>query len=154
MFDILVFLYETYQHPDICKDAEKVAKALSEEGFHQSEISDALDWLSQLPISSSSFATHNPAHTNTSWRIYVGRERAQLGDETIQFIQQLELTQVITPFQREIIIERAMAINVGPITPDQLRIVILMLLWSQGDSAKRVLDALFPLSHTETTLLH
>ena len=45
MFDILVYLYETYYRPDACPEPAALAKKLSAVGFDDVEISEALVWL-------------------------------------------------------------------------------------------------------------
>ena len=48
MFDILVYLYETYYRPDACPEPAALAKKLSAVGFDDVEISEALVWLTDL----------------------------------------------------------------------------------------------------------
>ena len=48
MFDVLVYLYETYYRPDACPDSEALAKKLTAIGFEQDEITKALGWLTDL----------------------------------------------------------------------------------------------------------
>ena len=48
MFDVLVYLYETYYRPDACPDSEALVKKLSAVGFEEEEISKALGWLTDL----------------------------------------------------------------------------------------------------------
>ena len=46
--------------------------------------------------------------------------------------------------QREIVIERACAINESPIQLDKLKVIVLMVLWSQGKEPDGlILDELF-----------
>jgi uncharacterized protein Smg (DUF494 family) len=55
MFDVLVYLYETYYRPDACPEPEALVKKLSAIGFEEDEISQALGWLTDLksPITNS-----------------------------------------------------------------------------------------------------
>ena len=48
MFDILVYLYETYYRPDACPEPAVLARKLSAVGFDDVEISEALVWLTDL----------------------------------------------------------------------------------------------------------
>ena len=48
MFDILVYLYETYYRPDACPEPAALARKLSAVGFDDVEITEALDWLNGL----------------------------------------------------------------------------------------------------------
>jgi Smg protein len=55
-----------------------------------------------------------------------------LGTAAIGFIQFLESARVINPLQREIVVERALAASDAQISLDKLKVIVLMVLWSQG----------------------
>jgi Smg protein len=55
-----------------------------------------------------------------------------LGTPAVGFIQFLEAAKLINPVQREIVIERALAVGESPISLDKLKVIVLMVLWSQG----------------------
>src|SRR4051812_11485920 len=111
MFDVLVYLYETYHRSDACPDSKVLAKKLSAIGFEDDEISQALDWLTDLAQTSNALSEQSPHQVRVSYgtRIYVQREFDTLGTQAIGFIQFLESAKLIDPVQREIIIERALA---------------------------------------------
>ena len=48
MFDILVYLFESYIHADACPESDLLARKLSAAGFEEEEISEALEWLAGL----------------------------------------------------------------------------------------------------------
>lgn len=48
MFDILVYLFESYIHADACPEGELLNRKLSAAGFEQDDISEALEWLAGL----------------------------------------------------------------------------------------------------------
>ena len=130
MFDILVYLYETYYRPDACPEPAALAKKLSAVGFDEMEISEALVWLTDLTAMAVQPQRFTPESTGT--RFYVQREADVLGIAAIGFIQFLESAKVITPTQREIVVERALALDESPVTLGKLKVIVLMLLWSQG----------------------
>jgi Smg protein len=134
MFDVLVYLYETYYRPDACPDSEALVKKLSAVGFEEDEISKALGWLTDLAETTNEFSMLHPQQTNFSsgFRIYVDREFDVLGTAAIGFIQFLESARVINPLQREIVVERALAASDAQISLDKLKVIVLMVLWSQG----------------------
>lgn len=129
MFDILVYLYETYNRSDACPEPQALAKKLSAVGFEDEEIVEAIDWLDVLTKTTITNPTSPGAD---SFRIYASREVRAIGSAAIGFIQFLESAKLINPQQREIIIERAHAVEEMPITIDKLKIIVLMMLWSQG----------------------
>ena len=130
MFDILVYLYETYYRPDACPEPAALARKLLAIGFDDIEVSEALDWLTGLTEMAGE--EHLDADASTGTRYYVDEEYTELGSAAIGFIQFLESAGVLGPVQREIVIERALAIDESPVTLSKLKIIVLMLLWSQG----------------------
>jgi Smg protein len=130
MFDILVYLYETYYRPDACPEPAALAKKLSAVGFDDVEITEALDWLSGLTEMAGTEMVDTAASTGT--RFYARQETDELGSDAVGFITFLEFAGVLGPVQREIVIERALALDESPVTLGKLKIIVLMLLWSQG----------------------
>ncbi len=134
MFDVLVYLYETYYRPDACPAPAALVKKLSAIGFEDDEISCALDWLTDLAHTSDALSGQYPVSPvlSDSIRIYVQSEMDALGTAAIGFIQFLEAARLLNPVQREIVIERALAVSDGQISLDKLKVIVLMVLWSQG----------------------
>ncbi|RJG15416.1 DUF494 family protein [Massilia cavernae] len=128
MFDILVYLYETYYRPDACPEPAALARKLSAVGFDDVEISEALVWLTDL----TEMAGGDLDFTTDGTRFYVEQEYDTLGTPAVGFIQFLESAKVLSPVQREIVIERALALDESPVSLGKLKIIVLMLLWSQG----------------------
>ena len=48
MFDVLMYLFETYYNPEACPDPDALVRKLSAAGFERDEIDEALDWLDVL----------------------------------------------------------------------------------------------------------
>jgi Smg protein len=65
---------------------------------------------------------------------------------------------LLTASQREIVIERALALDESPVTLGKLKIIVLMLLWSQGKEPDALMfDDLFGADEDEDAeprLLH
>ena len=158
MFDILVYLYETYYRPDACPSSAALVKKLSAVGFEEEEISRALDWLTDLAVTTNELSDQYPQQTAFSFgtRIYVARELDTLGTPAVGFIQFLEAAKVINPIQREIVIERALAASDEAISLDKLKVIVLMVLWSQGKEPDSLMfDELFlDEDDAEPRLLH
>lgn len=147
MFDILVYLYETYYRPDACPDAAALTRKLSAVGFEDDEISEALDWMQDLAQATDAFANQYPQQQTAfsfGLRIYPEQESCVLGAAAIGFIQFLEQAQVLDAIQREIVIERALAVKESPMPQDKLKIIVLLVLWSQGKEPDALIfDELF-----------
>jgi Smg protein len=158
MFDVLVYLYETYYRPDACPDSEALVKKLSAVGFEEDEISKALGWLTDLAEATNESSDRYPQQAAFSFgmRFYAKQELEVLGTEAVGFLQFLESADVIDSIQREIIIERALATNDAQVSLDKLKVIVLMVLWSQGKEPDGLIfDELFlDDEDSEPRLLH
>jgi Smg protein len=158
MFDVLVYLYETYYRPDACPDSEVLVKKLSAVGFEEEEISKALGWLTDLAESTNECSSRHlqQVPSEIGFRIYAGRELEVLGSAAIGFIHFLESAKVISPLQREVLIERALAASESQISLDKLKVIVLMVLWSQGKEPDSLIfdELFFDEEDSATRLLH
>jgi len=132
MFDILVYLYETYYRPETCPDASAV-------GFDDEEIVEALDWLSVLTDTTQQLnqvieldGVLNEVQKSSGFRIYTEQENNSLGVAAIGFMHYLMNANVLNAQQRELVVERALALDEESVPLDKLKVVVLMVLWSQG----------------------
>ncbi|MEO8278775.1 MAG: DUF494 domain-containing protein [Ideonella sp.] len=141
MFDVLVYLYETYWRPDACPDHAQLTRKLSAVGFESDEIQEALSWLDGLAEAAQSYVgTQSPE----GLRIYSAREHEHLGEASIGFLSFLESAGVLPPPMREMVIDRASAIPGSPLDLEDLKIIVLMVFWSLGEEPDAlILDELF-----------
>lgn len=133
MFEILVYLFENYAHVDACPAPEQLARKLSAAGFEDDDISAALDWLSGLGDDSEE-ARPQISNESRSFRAYSSEECARLDSACRGFMAFLENSGVLNPPMREMIIDRAMALPEGGVTLSKLKVIVLMVLWSQHQS--------------------
>jgi len=141
MFDVLVYLYETYWRPDACPDAEQLQRKLSAVGFEREDIREALSWLDGLAAAAQTVQEQTQAD---SLRVYTADEFDQLGQASIDFISFLASAGVLPPPMREVVLDRAMAIEGGPVDLEDLKIIVLMVFWSLGEEPDAlILDELF-----------
>jgi Smg protein len=130
VFDVLVYLYENYGALHACPDADSLAKRLTAAGFDDEEISEALAWLSGLEQVTQESIAVGP-ESDLAFRVYAAVEVDRLGSDAIGFLSFLEHAGQLTPTQREIVIERALATTEIPIDLETLKVIVLMVLWSQ-----------------------
>ena len=159
MFDVLVYLYETYYRPDACPDPEALVKKLSAIGFEDDEINKALGWLTDLDKTTNDFSHRYPEQATFSsggMRFYAQQEIEVLGTAAVGFIQFLESAKLLDPIQREIVVERALAASDRRLSLDKLKVIVLMVLWSQGKEPDGwMFDELFwDNENTTARLLH
>lgn len=136
MFDILVYLFETYTQPGACPETAVLARKLSAIGFEQEDIAAALEWLAGLE---SLAFEQRLAALASSQRVYCAVELAKLPTECRGFLCFLENSSVIDAVLREMIVERAMVLRVSQVSLDKLKIIVLMVLWRRHQSLDTLL---------------
>ncbi len=131
VLDVLMYLFETYIDTD--EEPEPNQNLLRSElvraGFGSTEIDRALDWLDGLTDNHDSliFGPHDAHGT----RVYNDVERARLDVSCRGFITYLEQIGILSPTQREILVERLLALETPDIDVEQVKWVVLMVLFSQ-----------------------
>ena len=141
MFDVLVYLYETYWRPDACPDHAQLTRKLSAAGFESDEIQEALTWLDGLAGAAESYSGQQSLQ---AMRVYSPAEHDLLGEESIGFVSFLESAGVLPPPMREMVIDRATAVGAHPIDLEDLKVIVLMVFWSLGEEPDAlILDELF-----------
>ena len=148
MYDILVYLFENCQQAELADDRERVARKLSAAGFEDSDISEALHWLAgvlRAPRGSSPTLPDG----RTSFRAYAPRELAKLDAECRGFLLTLEHSGILTAETRELVFERSLAASGSALSLDQLKLIVLMVLWNQQTPTSRLLaEDLFSSAHS------
>jgi Smg protein len=144
MLDVLVYLFENFYQADGRPDHETLARKLHAAGFENDDIHDALDWLNRLAA-----PTETPSleclDTRSTFRSFNAEEAGKLTTESRGFLAFLESARVLAPRLRELIIERAMALPGDLVGLEKLKVIVLMVLWTQRGSVDAlVLDELLP----------
>jgi Smg protein len=131
VFDILIYLFENYMYDDgeLEQDQESLREELRQAGFRNSEIRKAFDWLEGLSALPDQMLKEN--RTQHSIRLYSDRESERLDTECRGFILFLEQMGVLDHATREMVIDRVMALESDDVDLDQLKWVILMVLFNQ-----------------------
>lgn len=137
MYDILVYLFENCQHSDLSQNSELVAKKLSAAGFDDSDISEALVWLAGVGRGPQRVLAPLP-ETGAAFRVYAPKELAKLDAGCRGFLFALEQSGIVKPQTREHVIERALAASGHALTLDQLKLIVLMVLWNEQAPASRL----------------
>lgn len=136
VFDILIYLFETYLDDDQSEipSEDNIRNELSRIGFHNSKVSKAFDWLEDLAILKDDFTIIKQLHSS-SFRIFSPLELEKFDLQAQSVLLELVELNVLTPTQREIIIDKALALDIAPIDQEQMKWVVLMVLFNLPDSA-------------------
>lgn len=133
MVDVLIYLFEHYMDAECPPptDQDALEDALQGAGFGAGEIAKALDWLDVLAAGADtqSPGQHGRAMGSLgSMRIYTDDESARLNREGRGFLLFLEQIGILDPGSRELVIERALAIDAPRVGVDELKWVVLLVL--------------------------
>jgi len=136
MIDILVYLFETYGYADACPaEPEQLARKLSAAGFEDGEISEAIEWLDGLRGSAQQIdEAARFSSSGLGVRIFMDEEITKLDVACRGFLTFLEANRTLDAWQRELIIERAMALPEPEVSLAKFKIIVLMVLWQQQAS--------------------
>lgn len=138
MYDILVYLFEHCQQAELAYDRERVAKKLSAAGFEDSDISEALHWLAGVVRAPLSEPGVLPDARKT-FRAFAPRELAKLDAQCRGFLLALEQQGILDAQTRELVLERSLAASGDALTLEQLKLVVLMVLWNRQTPSSRLL---------------
>lgn len=133
VLDVLMYLFEHYlddDDVDVDSDRESLRQELSEAGFPHMEISKAFDWLEGLAADQEGPCPEGVKDA-PSTRIYAVEEMERLDSEGRGLLLFLEQAGVLDATTRELVIDRVMALEAGGIDLEQLKWVILMVLFNQ-----------------------
>lgn len=135
MFDALAFIFENYVTAEECADRNALRFKLNAYGFEEEETEEAIAWLDELEQLCAALprdkppAATPPPHTT---RIYSHAEHAQLGGQALDYFRFLEREGALSAAEREIVIDRLMALGPRINSHEDFKLVILMVLWVLG----------------------
>jgi Smg protein len=134
MVDVLIYLYENYMDGESKppSDQTDLEEELSQAGFTTGEIQKALRWLDELAA-----GADTPAYGGRlphSTRVYVEAECAKLDVEARGLLLFLEQTGILDPVSRELVIDRALAIDHAAVAVDELKWIVLLVLMNRPGS--------------------
>jgi len=130
IFDVLIYLFENYMDSDIdiIPDTDMLRTELKAAGFNSGNIGKAFEWLDTLALQ------EEPMFKSAkNFRIFCTEETRKLDIECRDFILFLEHLNILNPISRELVIDRAMAIENQAISIEELKWITLIVLLSQPD---------------------
>lgn len=132
VLDVLMYLFENYymdEEEAVQPDQEFLRLELREAGFPNTEIQKAFEWLEAL-------AAHRDVpppvkQMDRSLRLFNDGECERLDLECRGFLMFLEQVGILDSISRELVIDRIMALGTTYIDIEQLKWVILMVLFNK-----------------------
>lgn len=131
VLDLLMYLFENYiyEEPEDEPDRESLSESLEEAGFSNVEIERAFAWLDGLAEQRK--LPDLGGHENKPIRVFTEDECRRLDVDARGFILYLENIGVLDPLRREMVIDRLAALENEDISLDDVKWVILMILFNQ-----------------------
>ncbi|MGM3172725.1 DUF494 family protein [Dickeya lacustris] len=133
MFDVLMYLFETYIHneTEMRVDQDTLTDDLTRAGFDRDDIYSALDWLEKLAdLQEGQTPPLALASDPLAVRIYTAEEEQRLDADCRGFLLFLEQIKVLSLETREMVIDRVMALETQDFDLEDLKWVILMVLFN------------------------
>lgn len=130
VLDLLIYLFENYMSAD---DAPRPARdtlklELDKAGFSEPDIERALEWLEGL---SGEQLGKVAEATARAVRVFSSQELQRLDTDVRGYLLYLENVRILSGTERELVIDRLMALEADEIDIEQVKWVVLMVLFSQ-----------------------
>jgi Smg protein len=144
VLDILIYVFDRYmldEAPEV-PEREALARDLESAGFGEDNVERALDWLADLAGERHRSASEDIAlpaleavpdadTVPRAFRIHTAEELLHLPADCRGLLLALEQVGILSPLQREIVIERLMALDAEEFDLEKVKWVVLMVLSSQ-----------------------
>lgn len=140
VFDVLMYLFENYLDSELGQgpDEDVLREELLQAGFPGIEVDKAFSWLEGLvaqqqpdSLSDDPFDYQSPLNSSSAVRVYNDREMERIDTDMRGFLMYLEQVGVLDAMTRELAIDRVMALESDEVDIDQLKWVVLMVLFNQ-----------------------
>jgi len=130
VLDVLMYLFETFvdseDEPE--PNRNELREELERAGFGDREIDRALEWLDGLNAGD---VAAGDAPRSVAIRVYDRAELERLDSASRGYLLHLEQIGILPPSQRELVIDRLLALDSEEIDIEQIKWVVMMVLFSQ-----------------------
>ena len=130
VLDLLIYLFENYMSTDDepRPDRNTLKVELEKAGFADPDIERALEWLDGLSGEQLGKVTEATAR---AVRVFSSQELVRLDTDVRGYLLYLENLRILSGTERELVIDRLMALEADEIDIEQVKWVVLMVLFSQ-----------------------
>ena len=129
VMDVLLYLFDSHidDDSDLEANADSVRVGLLDAGFEEYHVTRALEWLEGLAM----LRERGPQRelvANATMRVFSAEEMEKLDADCRGFLLYLEQAEVLTPNERELVMDRVMALQLDDVDLHQLKWIVLMVL--------------------------
>jgi Smg protein len=131
LLNILMYLFKIYARQSeamVYKNSETISQEMIQAGFHQSEIDEVMHWFHELTDISASILC-DEKKVPKSFHVYTREEHIKINTEARNYLLYLERVKIIDMRTRELIIDRAMALDMEVITVSEIKWITFMILY-------------------------
>ena len=131
MVDVLIYLYENYMDGETPPPADQseLKEELAQAGFSTKEIDKALLWLDELADTVTS--ADDASHADCAIRIYTDQECRHLDTDSRGLLLFLEQNGILDSASRELVVERALALDTHLLNVEALKWIVLLVLMNR-----------------------
>ena len=144
MLDILIYLFENFyeqNESEFLVDRDDLLGELIQAGFAEHDIHKAITWMENLVEQrQGDVATYQQLSTVNPMRIYTAHEQYYINTECRGFLLFLEQSQVLNTETREMAIARLVELENSNLDLDDIKWVILMVLFNVPDGEQAYLQ--------------
>ena len=130
VLDILIHLFENFldAEDDSAPSRDALKQELEQAGYPEADIERALAWLESLAADPDRAMNEGTAR---AVRVFSGQEQVRLDTDVRGYLLHLENLGILSAAQREVVIDRLLALEAEELEIEQLKWVVLMVLFSQ-----------------------
>jgi Smg protein len=131
VLDVLMYLFENYfyDEPDEQPDRASMEENLHEAGFGNGEIDKAFEWLDGL--AGQRYQPDFKMRSDQPIRVFVDSEINRLDTGCRDFLLYLSNSGILDAQRRELVLDRLMALESDEINLEDVKWVVLMVLFNQ-----------------------
>lgn len=132
VLDVLMYLFEAFADADTDPEPDRnvLRGELLRAGFEEPNVDRAFEWLDELNENETP-ATHAP-YVNAV-RVFSDTESRRLGVDAVGYLMHLQHLAILSSAQLEIVLDRLMALGDADIDMEQIKWIVLIVLYSQSD---------------------
>lgn len=129
VLDVLMYLFDNQfdDDADPVLNQDSIRMGLLEAGFEERQVTRALEWLEGLALMRDQGLQHELVAGATT-RLFSAEEMERLDADCRGFLMFLEQAEVLSPHERELVMDRVMALHQDDIDLSQLKWIVLMVL--------------------------
>ena len=131
LLDVLMYLFEHYvETPQQTVNEQLITGEMLRAGFQADDIDRAIHWLEGL-----NSLRHDMENVRSpslkSFRVFSTHELERISKAALDYLLLLEEAEVIDPAARELIVNRALALDARAIDLPTMKWTMLMVLWNK-----------------------